>query len=746
MKFVPQYRIARHALKVPRLVPFLEFFVGLFVIVGVQGMLGVFVNAAPDVTPPSIPANLVVTGRSATGIDISWDASTDDVGVAGYTVYRNGTQIATPTATSFSDSGLTPNTGYTYTVSAYDAASNASSQSGPLSTSTLADTSPPSTPTNIRQTSSTVSTISIAWNASSDNVGVTSYEIYRNGSLVRTQATTAYTDTGLAVYTTYTYNIIARDASGNSSNLSATLYGGTSADTTAPSVPDNLHSTGSTVSSVTLAWNASTDDVGVSGYHIYRDGNLVATTAATTYTDTGLTVSTNYTYTISAYDAANNTSLQSAPYNTSSSNDTTAPTIPGNVHTTAVYDTSVAIAWNASTDDVAVTGYKVYRGGSLVATTTGTSYTDTNLTPVTDYVYTVKAYDAANNQSASSAGLNVQTAYDTTAPTVPSNLHSTGQTDTSVTLAWDPSTDNVAVSGYDIYRDGTLISTTASTSYTDSGLQVNTAYSYRIRAHDAYANNSAQTAAVAVQTLTDQIAPSTPANLISTGQTTTSIDLAWDAATDDVAVTGYKLYRDGVLIATLTTTNYHDSGLHYNRSYSYTVTAHDNAGNDSASSLALAVSTNPDTTAPTVALTAPINGQGVQLTIGISATASDDLELNRVEFFVDGTWITTITAAPFAFNWDTYNVHNGNHQITAKAIDASGNATSQGVIISVNNPPPPLKGDLNGDHRINIYDLSILLSHYNRAGAGDFNNNGRVDIFDLSVLLGQYGKDNSNYS
>jgi chitodextrinase len=82
-------------------------------------------------------------------------------------------------------------------------------------------------------------------------------------------------------------------------------------DTTAPSTPDNLQATAVSASQIDLSWNASTDDVGVTGYRIYRDGTLITTTANTTYQDTGLSASTTYTYTVSAFDAAGNESYQS---------------------------------------------------------------------------------------------------------------------------------------------------------------------------------------------------------------------------------------------------------------------------------------------------------------------------------------------------------------------------------------------------------------------------------------------------
>jgi chitodextrinase len=744
----PQWQARRVSRRIPGALQIAELVIGLVLFSAFGNLWAVLAGADPDVTPPSVPANLQVSGRAANEIDLSWDASTDDTAVTGYHVYRGGTLIASPTTTVYDDTNVTPSTNYSYTVSAFDAASNESAQSSPLNTTTLADTSPPSVPANVHEAASTTSSISLAWNPSADNIGTTGYNIYRNGIEIKTQTGTTFTDSGLAVYSGYNYRISAFDAAGNTSNLSNTFVGSTSPDVTPPSVPDNITEPSHTVSSVTLQWDTSTDDVGVAGYHVYRGGSLVGTVGGPNFTDTGLTVSSNYDYTISAYDAAGNESAQSAVFSARSSDDTTPPTTPTSVHVTATYDTSLDLAWNASTDDVGVVGYKIYRDGSLVGTTTSPTVTfdDTSLSPVTTYHYTVVAYDAANNNSPASTSLAATTAYDTTPPSVPGGLATTAKTDQSISLQWNASTDNVGVNGYDVYRDGTLITSTVGTSYTDSGLTVSTTYHYTVRAHDASGNNSAQSSVLPVTTLADLVAPTTPTNLMADSQTTTSVSLTWTAATDDVGVVSYNVYRGGSFIANVASPGYVDNNLRYNTSFGYAVTALDAAGNESPASSTVNTATLPDTTPPSVSLTAPSNGTTTELTFPISATASDDLDLNRVEFYVDGTLINTISSAPFSFNWNSYAVHNGSHTITAKAIDASGNYATQSVTVTITNPPPALLGDLNGDHKVNIYDLSILLSHWGKSGAGDFNNNGKVDIFDLSVLLSHYGQNNSNYN
>jgi hypothetical protein len=99
----------------------------------------VTVTAAPplDTAPPSVPANLSASAVSSSQINLSWTASTDDVAVTGYKIYRNGSQIGTGESTSYSDTNLSPSTAYAYTVSAYDAAGNNSAQSAAASATTL---------------------------------------------------------------------------------------------------------------------------------------------------------------------------------------------------------------------------------------------------------------------------------------------------------------------------------------------------------------------------------------------------------------------------------------------------------------------------------------------------------------------------------------------------------------------------------------------------------------------------------
>ncbi len=326
--------------------------------------------------------------------------------------------------------GLTASTTYSVTVKARDAAGNvsAASAAGSLTTTTPPDTTAPSAPgtptfANITGTGATVN-----WTASTDNVGVTGYDVFVNGSTTPAASTTGATTanlTGLTNGTSYTVTVKAKDAAGNVSNSSA-AGSLTTLDTAAPSAPTGVTGTNITPTSATINWTASTDNVGVTGYEVFVDGaSKATTTSATTVNLTGLTQGT-YAVTVKAKDAAGNVSAASGAYSLviPAAPDTTAPTAPGAPTFANVTTTSATVNWAASTDNVGVAGYQVFLNGSATpaATTTGaTTVNLTGLTPSTTYSVTVKARDAAGNVSAASAAgsLTTTTPPDTQAPSAP---------------------------------------------------------------------------------------------------------------------------------------------------------------------------------------------------------------------------------------------------------------------------------------------------------------------------------------
>ena len=221
-------------------------------------------------------------------------------------------------------------------------------------------------------------------------------------------------------------------------------------------------------------------------------------------------------------------------------------------------------------------------------------------------------FDVSNTNFTITAG-----STDTIAPTAPT-LSASGTTETTTSLSWSGATDNVGVTGYDVYKDGVLLGSTASTSYVVSGLTNSTTYSFTVKAKDAAGNVSVASNVVSVTTLTptpDTTAPTTP-TLSASGTTTTTTNLSWSGATDNVAVTGYDVYKGGIFLASTTTTNYAVSGLTASTTYTFTVRAKDAAGNISVDSNTVSVTTLANTVTYCTA----------------SATNTNDERIGRVQF------------------------------------------------------------------------------------------------------------------
>ena len=351
------------------------------------------------------------------------------------------------------------------------------------------DTQPPSIPTGLAATDISETSFTLSWNPSTDNVGVTGYEVYQNGVMVKTVTGTSTHITGLNPSTTYTMTVKAKDAVGNTSEASSSLYVTTStAEAEAPSVPTGLTASNITDTSFTLSWNASTDNVGVTGYDVYQNSLYLRTVAGTSTNITGLSASKTYAMTIRAKDDAGNTSGASSVLNITTP-DTTAPSVPTGLAANNITETSFILTWTGSSDNIGVTNYEIFIDGTFFSSFTATSAVLTGLKVFTEYAITVKAKDAANNASPPSAKLIVTTA-DLHPPTAPTGLNAFYITDSGFTLSWTASSDNVAVAGYDIYKDDILIDTSIETTIRLLGLSPSTQYAIKVVAKDAAGNLS----------------------------------------------------------------------------------------------------------------------------------------------------------------------------------------------------------------------------------------------------------------
>ncbi|HWQ57038.1 MAG TPA: fibronectin type III domain-containing protein [Bryobacteraceae bacterium] len=344
-------------------------------------------GALPDVTPPSIPTGLSATATSATQITVSWAASVDNVGVSGYRVYRDGTQIATVSSgTSYPDSGLQPATSYSYSVAAYDAAANTSGPSASVSATTQADS------TNQGPQLGPVSPAS--------------------GSGASQVFTFSFTDPNGRADITDTYAMINASYT-NGTNTCWFHYN--LANNTLQLSYDDTPTTLTWQPPVPLGSGAAQQNsqcgIDPAGARIAGSGDTLTVSVPVTFMPAWSGLKNIYVY---ARDKAG----VSAGYTVAASwtvaepaqLDTTAPSVPTGLAATAASSTQINLSWNASIDNVGVAGYTVYRGGVRVAeVTSGTNYTDTGLAPSTSYSYSVAAYDASGNTSGQSANASATT-------------------------------------------------------------------------------------------------------------------------------------------------------------------------------------------------------------------------------------------------------------------------------------------------------------------------------------------------
>jgi fibronectin type 3 domain-containing protein len=385
----------------------------------------------------------------------------------------------------------------------------------------------PTAPSNLTASAVSASQINLSWNGSTESSysGGFYYHIYRNGSQIDVVTSTSWFNTGLSAGTTYSYSVDAYDSYGNASGLSTTA----SATTPAlpppppppnlplpPTTPANLTAAAVSSSQINLSWTASTSQGdGVGGYEVFRNGVHINNVFTTSWSDTGLSAGTTYSYYLIAYS----THGEESGHSNIASVTTPVPpppTSPTSLTAETLDDSEIDLSWNASTSSAGIAGYKIYRNGGLVGTTSSTTlsdtgvltaYYDTPLPAATTYSYYVVAYD--NSGTTSSASNTTSATTQSTIPSsAPGSFKATVTSASTVNLSWNASTPGqVGVKQYDIYEvtppddtddngvlDGQFIASTTGTSYQVTGLAASTGYGFYVIAVDKTDNFSDQSA------------------------------------------------------------------------------------------------------------------------------------------------------------------------------------------------------------------------------------------------------------
>lgn len=575
-----------------------------------------------DGAPPAVTGLPARPSASGGNLSVPWSASEPVLGHL--VVYAtNGSQvgetwIAQP-ATSGSFEVALPDGAYDYHYDFMDFAQNAvSGESPPVA---------PSAPLDLQAVGG-ASRVTLTWQPPADDGGsaITGYAITRDGAPLATVGDVlGYADLAVERASTYAYAVRAINAAG----LGAASDEAQATTLDAPSAPQNVTVAPQGAGTLVLSWDAPASDGGspITGYEVRRDDALLAALGdITTYADAGLGNNTTHAYRVLALNDAGGGTPSALVTGTTLALSPEAPR--GLVASAGPAAGAIRLTWAAPAGDGgdAVTGYAVYRGGALLATTSQTSFVDEGLGNAQTRSYAVAAINGVGEGPAS-ADASART-FDV--PGAPRSLVATpGPGARTITLSWQaPDADGgTPVTGYAITRDGAPLATLgAQLQYADATLANGASSRYEVRAINlagaGAASNEANATAYAV--------PSAPVGLVATaGAAPGNVTISWNAPASDggTPITGYAIYganageNESLLAQVGDVRAFVDAGLPNGQLRHYRVAATNLAGTGARSDEASATTFAPPA-APTT-LTASAGPGAGEISLSWSAPAND---------------------------------------------------------------------------------------------------------------------------
>jgi hypothetical protein len=555
-----------------------------------------------DVTPPTFAGVTSATALTPKSIRLNWTQGSDNAAAKASLVYEiyvaaasgaedfdNPSFTSSAGVSSYTVTGLTPNTPYYFSVRARDPSGNRDSNVQERTASTLKDTTAPvftgaGTIDQVTETSMRVS-----WTAATDDTNQPSAITYQvcvgksgdctasfSANYSTLAGATSQVVSGLSPSTTYYIVVRATDSYGNQDANSTQASKSTLADPTAPVFAGASNVSGATDTQLTVNWSDATDNVTSTGnisYQICRStsasgcsgASFSATqtvTGVTSYQFTsGLAPTTTYYFVVRAFDEAGLTDGNSNVVSGATINDTTKPTFAGLVSATQAGATSIDLSWSAASDNVSTPAQIVYdiyqassaNGESYVSasytTAAGdTAYTVNGLSPTTPYYFVVRARDQAGNRDTNTTEKTATTAADTTPPSFAGVTGVSNLTASTADLTWGAASDNVTPPSsiaYDICVttsnggcanaafNAYTTSSAGATSMTVTGLTPLTSYYFVVRARDAAAKRDANNVQVSGTTKADTTAPTFAGATSVDNATITQLRVNWAAATDN---------------------------------------------------------------------------------------------------------------------------------------------------------------------------------------------------------------------
>ncbi|MEM7142826.1 MAG: LamG-like jellyroll fold domain-containing protein [Actinomycetota bacterium] len=606
------------------------------------------VDTDPDTESPTAPGALTATPVAPDRIDVGWTASSDDIAVAGYRVFDDSILVAElpVSATSFAHTGLAPESTHTYTAIAFDAAGNESAVTGPATATTPApvvDLTPPTTPGSFDAVAAGPNNVALTWTPSTDDIAVAGYRLTDGGSEIALldPSATSFTHAGLAPSSLHTYAIVAIDTGGNISTAAGPVV------VTTPAPPSDL----------LLAYDF--DDAGPTITDRSGNGNDALLGGSATLDDGGHP---------DAGGEARGLLLDGA--------DGGHANLDG---LDLVGDEFTISMWIEANSFATFDGRLISKADGVAA--------DDHLWMLStfgeDLRVRLRTDDGAGTTTLISSGR----------PLSAGSWHFVAATYDGATLALH--VDGVQVAA--IAKTGMIASDPTVATWIGDNPTADKPFDGRIdtlRIHTRALGTTELQALASMpisEPLPDTTAPTSPTGLTATTLGSSSISVSWTASSDDVAVTGYRVFDGGAPIADMTSTEttFLHTGLVAGSTHDYTVLAFDAAANESPPAGPASATTSPeDTEAPTTpgALTATATG-ATEITLSWSAS-TDDVGVASYSIYDDGTLVDIVLAPTTSY------VHDGlaaesTHTYEVIATDGSGNASPPGGPVSETTPTPP---------------------------------------------------------
>ena len=544
-------------------------------------------------TPPAAPGTVTPQALSSSTIRLTW---TKVPSAGSYIIYRssvNSTTIAASDATVdtvFLDNGLDSAKTYYYAVSSltYGLESSRSpvASQKPLAAATTA----PDAPSGLAAVSLSSSSVQLTWQLT---VSATDYRVWRGATpagpygLLSTVTNAQYVDNAVSASTTYYYVVTARNTKGESVYSAEDTATTQAVAQTAPDAPVNVVANAQSSASIEVRWDVAAR---ATSYNVFRKDSVngsfayITTITGSPYSDAGLRASTMYRYTVSAVNTIGESVQSTEATATTQAPPQTVPGITTGVNAQALSSNSIKIMWSSTTG---ATFYRILRssrtgsGFSEIAAPSASPLTDTGLTASTTYYYRVLAANAVGNSTDTSTEVSAQTE----APPVvkldkSTSVVASAKSSSNINVNWAAA---ARATSYKILRTSMgagagpfdSVGTTSGISFADAGLTASTAYYYKVVAVNEVGADTSDMVSATTQA-PPLMPPATPQNLGVSNASSTTLKLTWGQVT---GATSYHVYTAlHVLIDSTTATSYIVSGLQPGKSYGFTVTAANTAG------------------------------------------------------------------------------------------------------------------------------------------------------------------------